>query len=134
MNTEIDYSEIPQSAVHRSEEEWEPPVHKFFGKSLPNGKKEKEPVYSHQEYPRMVYAQENGKIKARIVNSDEEYAKLGDGWEKTPAVFGYIGAPSFAEHLAMKARVLSTEDESSVAGSIAVNEEAKRRGRPAKAA
>lgn len=127
MNTEIDYSQIPQTEVHRSEEEWEPPTHKFFGKSLPNGKKEKEPIYVHQEYPRMVYAKTGEKISARIVNSDLEFAKLGDGWEKTPAAFGHIGAPSFEEHLAMKQ---AKEEEAT--GSMAGNEEVKRRGRPAK--
>lgn len=115
----IDYSEIKQPETHTAQEEWEPPTHKFFGKKLPNGKMEKEPTYYHQEYPRMMYAQNGEDIKARVVNSDEELKELGSGWAKTPAEFGYLGAPSFDQHLALKNK------EADVA-------EAPKRGRPAK--
>lgn len=118
---EIDYSEIKQPQVVSANEEWEPPVHKYFGKKLPNGKTEKEPVYTHQEYPRLMYTQVDGKIKARVVASEEEKIALGAGWEKTPAAFGYIGAPSFEEALAMK-------DKAATAESV----DAPKRGRPAK--
>lgn len=114
----IDYSAIQSPAARQDENEWEPPVHKFFGKRLPNGKTEKEPVYVHQEYPRMMYALKGGKIQAKVVNSDAEKDALGEGWEKNPAAFGYIGAPSFEQIQQMRE---------------APTEEAPRRGRPPKA-
>lgn len=120
---EIDYSEIKQPQIISSNEEWEPPVHKYFGKKLPNGKTEKEPVYTHQEYPRLMYAMTDGKIKAREVNSEAEKLALGEGWEKTPAAFGYIGAPSFEETLMLKDKAAAIE-----AGIV----DAPKRGRPAK--
>lgn len=95
---EIDYSQLPSSAPVRNEEEWEPPVHKYFGPKNPQtGKKLPEPVYVHQEYPRTVYARQGNKIVAKLVNSDEHLKSLGKGWEKSPAAFGFIGAPSFEE-------------------------------------
>ena len=105
MNTqplEIDYSAISQEASGVVDvDSWDPPIHKFFGKRLPNGKMEKEPVYSHQEYPRLMYSLSGNKIIARVANSDAEVRALGEGWEKTPGVFGYISAPSHDEHLAL---------------------------------
>lgn len=99
---DIDYSEIVQPAKTTEDDGWEPPVHKYFGKKLANGKMEKEPVYVHQEYPKLLYSQKNGKIVARVVKSAGEKTALGAGWEETPAAFGYIGAPSFEQHLQMK--------------------------------
>ena len=49
MKLEIDYSAVPSPTVENENQEWEPPVHKYFGKKLPNGKTEREPVYVHQE-------------------------------------------------------------------------------------
>lgn len=96
MNKTVDYSEVQPGAINGLEQsEWDPPQHKYFGKKLPNGKTEKEPVYSYQEYPRFMYAETNGKIKARIVKSEEERKSLGDDWKTTPSEFGFIGAPSF---------------------------------------
>jgi hypothetical protein len=95
---EIDYSAIPSgdtSAV--AEEGWEAPAHKYFGKKLPNGKMEKEPLYVHQEFPRMMYTQKNGKVSAKIVRNQEELDSLGDGWAKNPIAFGLITAPSFEQ-------------------------------------
>lgn len=122
--TQIDYSEISTGPATGPTEEWEPPVHKYFGKKLPNGKTEKEPVYVYQEYPRMMYAQRDGKIVARVVNTDQEKSALGQGWETTPAAFGYIGAPSFEQSLAMRSAALVETD--------AVVAEVPRRGRPPK--
>lgn len=116
---QIDYSEIKLPEAVSSGEEWEPPVHKYFGKKLANGKTEKEPVYTYQEFPRMVYAQNGESIKARVVSSAEELARLGDGWELTPAKFGYIGAPSFEEHIELQNKKVDVET--------------VKRGRPAKA-
>lgn len=99
---EIDYSELPQEKVYDPNDDWEPPVHKFFGKKLPNGKTEKEPVYSHVEYPRMMYAEKNDRLVAKIVHSEAEMLSLGDGWKKTPADFGVITAPSFEQMIEMK--------------------------------
>lgn len=98
---QIDYSAIPKPEV-RIDNDWDPPRHVFFGKKDGNGKMEKEPVYAYQEYPRTVYAQVDGKIVADVVNNADELAALGPGWEKSPAVFGFIGAPSFEDHLRLR--------------------------------
>jgi hypothetical protein len=108
---EIDYSELPQEKVHDLSEDWEPPVHKFFGKKLPNGKMEKEPVYTHIEYPRMVYSEKNDRIVAKIVHSDAELMSLGDGWKKNPAEFGVITQPSWEQmQMLKKAQEEKAED------------------------
>jgi len=118
---EIDYSDVaPQVADAPEQDEWEPPQHKYFGRKLPGGKTEKEPVYVHQEYPRLMYSMADGKIKAKLVNSDRERDALGEGWEKNPIAFGYIGAPSYEEHVALQA-------------AKAAEPEPAKRGRPAKA-
>lgn len=99
---EIDYSRIaPAIPTKTNEEDWDPPPHKYFGPKNSRGKPIPEPVYVHQEYPRTMYKLENGKIIALLVSSDKQRESLGEGWEKTPAAFGYIGAPSREEHLAM---------------------------------
>lgn len=96
----LDYSEIQETAnATLQESDWEPPRHVFFGKKDGRGKMEKEPNYAYVEYPRMMYALQDGAIKVRQVNNDEDVQRLGEGWEKTPAAFGYIGAPSFDQHI-----------------------------------
>lgn len=93
---DIDYSGIPQVGVIL-DEEWEPPQHRFFGKKLPNGKTEKEPVYVHKDFPAMMYGKVAGKVTGRIVNSQAEKDALGKDWSDTPSTFGIVGAPSFNE-------------------------------------
>jgi hypothetical protein len=104
MELEIDYSAVPQTHVVTSQEDWEPPVHKFFGKKDPQtGKMEKEPTYYHQEYPRLMYNKIDDKIVARLVRDEKEKIALGEGWETTAAKFGYLSCPSFEEHLEIMA-------------------------------
>lgn len=122
---EIDYSGIATPASQVAQEDWEPPVHKFFGKKLPNGKTEKEPVYVYQEYPRMMYGLRDGKIHARVVNSDAEKGALGENWAPTPAAFGHFTAPSFDQVLALR--------EAKAAEPADAEKDAPRRGRPPKA-
>lgn len=122
---EIDYSGITQEATGLQPDDWDPPMHKFFGKKMPNGKMEKEPVYVHQEYPRMMYLLKGEKIIARVIKSDEELNNmLPDGWVKTLAEIGYIGAPSHDEHLALIG--------SDAAKAEVVQAVAAKRGRPRK--
>jgi hypothetical protein len=99
---DIDYSNIKQNDVVL-DEEWEAPVHRFFGKKLPNGKTEKEPVYVHKDFPAMMYAKVDGKITAKLINSQAELSALGKEWSDTPATFGVVGAPSFDEAMKRKA-------------------------------
>lgn len=104
---EIDYSEIAQDHIAAIQEDWEPPVHKFFGKKDARGKMEKEPIYVHQEYPRLMYAKREDRIVAREVKSEEDLQDLIERdrevkWEKNPAAFGYVGAPSFEEALKLR--------------------------------
>lgn len=121
MNTEIDYSEVVPAPAVMEQTEWEPPIHKFFGKKLENGKTEKEPLYSYKQFPCLMYASKNGKITARIVKTKEELDSLGDGWSDTPASFGVVTAPSFEQALQAKNETADV-----------VIAEAPRRGRPAK--
>ncbi len=93
---EIDYSNIQKNDVVL-DEEWEPPQHRYFGKKLPNGKTEKEPVYIHSSFPAMMYAKVNGNITAKVVNTPAEKAALGDDWKDTPEKLGLITAPSFEQ-------------------------------------
>jgi hypothetical protein len=104
MNPQIDYSNIAPPVEAPRSDDWDPPVHKFFGKKLENGKMEKEPVYTYQEYPRVMYARPDPQkpIITAIINSDAELRALGDGWEKNPSAFGFIGAPSQEETLRLQ--------------------------------
>jgi hypothetical protein len=140
MEFELDYSEIktPVQSI-QAQEDWEPPVHKFFGKKLPGGKTEKEPVYVHQEYPRAMYRLQDKRIVVKVVHSDIERDSLGEGWEKSFAAFGHISAPSFEQRLAMEAIKAAElkekqEDAQDVVDSfVETLKTAPKRGRPAKA-
>lgn len=129
---EIDYSELPKPVTVTENEDWEPPVHKYFGPKGPKGKPLPEPVYVHQEYPRTVYGQRNGKIVAKLVSSDREFHALGKGWEKNPSAFGFIGAPSAEQVLEMSreaedARQLAAmeaEEAAKTSGDIAAKKKA----------
>jgi len=57
---------------------------------------EDEPVYLHQEYPKMIYKIVGEKLTAAIVNNDEELSKkTADAWVASPALLGILTAPSF---------------------------------------
>lgn len=120
--SKLDYSSVMETQVTIEGDTWEPPVHKYFGRKLPNGKMEPEPRYTHQEYPKMKYADVNGSIRVKQVGSVQEEAKLGEEWVDNPAKFGYIGAPSFEQMLEM--REVEKADDEVLAPA--------RRGRPAK--
>lgn len=95
----FDYSKVPHKP-HRtpSDDTWEPPEHKFFGRKRPDGKMEKEPPYVFQEYPRQMYYKEaDGSVSVAEVNSDGERDALGKGWKTSPADFGIITQPSFEQ-------------------------------------
>ena len=114
---EIDYSGIEQhSGVQPTN--WKSPRHVYFGPKDPNtGQMQDEPVYTHQEFPRMLYRKKpDGVIAAGIVKNAEEMATMIEqGWETTPAAFGLVTAPSFDQVQAAKEQP-----------------EAPRRGRPPK--
>lgn len=147
---EIDYSEIPQDAVPVIQEDWEPPIHKFFGKKDARGKMEKEPIYQHQEFPRLMYAKRDDRIVAREVKSEQDLIDLKQCnpdtvWEKNPAAFGYVGAPSFEEALKLRDERAAEAQENApptvnlsellqlaAANGGAVPQEPAKRGRPAK--
>lgn len=112
---EIDYSAVPVPAHVPKDDDWEPPQHKFFGRKLENGKTEKEPIYVHQEYPRLVYSLQGEKIVARMIYSDTELEKLGDGWEKNPSAFGYISAPSWEQMQAAREKAVPDDKSALVA-------------------
>lgn len=65
---------------------------------------EPEPVYVHQDYPAMRYKAIDGKIGVVLVDTAEEDALFtADGYAKTPAAFGYVGAPDIKTVLKMRA-------------------------------
>lgn len=130
MEVKIDYSQIaPVADVPRSEESWDAPRKVFFGKKNERGQMEKEPVYVHQEFPRMIYKWQEEKIIANIVhNQKEKDAALADGWEVSLAEMGVITAPSHEQILEMKAREAQKALESET------TEPAPRVGRPRKVA
>jgi hypothetical protein len=104
MNTiEIDYSEVQNPGVVGGEaNDWEASVHKYFGKKLENGKREKEPIYTYIEFPRMMYTLRGEKIAAKVFQCLADIEASPESWETTPAVFGYIGAPSFEQVIALR--------------------------------
>lgn len=141
---ELDFTEIETPFQANNEQDWDPPIRKYFGKKDERGRMIKEPLYVHQEYPRMVYALRDKKIVAKIVQSEEALLALGEGWEKSPAAFGYIGAPSFDQANQLRTeRAEQTEAEESAATKrladqllIAAGQkepESKKLGRPPKA-
>ena len=101
---EIDYSSIPE-APQVVTHNWRPPRHVYFGKKDPeSGMMEEEPVYAHQPYPSLRYKKVDGKIRATLVKNVEQDAQMReDGWEDTPAKFGYVGAPDYDTVLRMRA-------------------------------
>lgn len=40
--------------------------------------------YTHQAYPKMVYANRDGEIVHEVVNSPRELEELGAGWAESP--------------------------------------------------
>lgn len=114
-NPIIDYSGISVPVGELDITDWEPPIHKYFGPKNPKtGKMEKEPIYSYIEFPRMMYGKpkEGGPIVARIVNTTAEKEDLlAKNWALTPADFGYIGAPSFEQHLKLTGSAAAAESE-----------------------
>lgn len=130
MNNQIDYSNVMQPQQTVDEGSWEPPVHKFFGKKLPNGKMEPEPRYHHIPYPKMKYFGDDRGIRAKQVNTVQEEAALGESWLDSPEPFGFIGAPSFEQIIEMKEGQSANAEN---AESEQIISTAPRRGRPAKA-
>ena len=96
----IDFSEIQQTIPQNpNAEQWEPPRHVVYGKrDQATGKMEQEPRYQYQPYPKMLFAKVGEKLKAIVVQSeDEAAAKKAEGYEESPAAFGYVTAPTFEE-------------------------------------
>ena len=92
----LDFSDLVIPPTGTAETDYEPPRHVFFGKKDPNtGKMAKEPVYVHQEFPKMLYKAEDGRIRVTQVDSDRSAkVHLKDGWSESPEEFGLITAPS----------------------------------------
>lgn len=114
----IDYSALQSTDVSQSQQEWEPPQHKFFGRRLPNGRMEPEPVYRYQPFPAFRYCKVGENIQARLVTSEAEARTLGAEWKDSPAEFGFVGAP--------------THEQARAAKLAEVEPESPRRGRPPK--
>jgi hypothetical protein len=137
----IDFTAIEQPSTGQSPDEWDPPRHVYFGKKDPQtGKMAKEPVYKYQPFPAMLYGMTDGKLRAVVVNNEAEKAKY-PGFTDTPADFGYIGAPTFEEALAIKAkqeadraeREAQSLEKAAIAATV-IAAEKRGPGRPAKAA
>lgn len=101
---EIDYSGIKEQPVGISKTRWKPPKHVYFGPKDPDtGEMLPEPEYEYKEYPRMMYMREGRKVRAILVNDDEEKeVALKDGFKLSPGECGLITAPSFEQVQAAK--------------------------------
>lgn len=124
----IDYSAIQVPSIPSSQADWEPPVHKYFGPKLPNGRMAPEPQYRYEPFPAFRYRKNGDQIEARMVTSEAQARALGEGWADSPAEFGFVGAPTFEEAREMKRK----EAEAAMAEAVEM-ETAPRRGRPPKA-
>lgn len=124
----IDYSSVQTPAIPASQADWEPPVHKYFGPKLPNGRMAPEPLYSYKPFPAFRYRKNGEQIEARLVTSEHELRSMGDGWADSPAEFGFVGAPTFDEEREMKRK----QAEAAMAEAVEMDA-APRRGRPPKA-
>lgn len=97
---EIDYSAIPPAPAATQPSGWKPPRHVYFGpKDKDTGTMLDEPVYVHQEYPKMLYKMEGDRLLGAIVNSASERVARGDAWKESPADFGVFTAPSYQQML-----------------------------------
>jgi len=102
MALEIDLGVHGVTTPVQSKSTWKPPRHVYFGPRDPmTGDLGEEPVYVHQEYPRLVYKLDGEKIKAAMINSAGELSALGEGWVKNPGELGYIGAPTLEQSFKM---------------------------------
>ena len=63
----------------------------LYNKSLPEV--DYENPYEHQEYPRWMFRKNGAVLDTALINSAEDLAKLGKGWEKSPSAFGVQTAP-----------------------------------------
>lgn len=108
---EIDYSAVLPPPIE-TPETWEGPPHVFYGKRMANGKSEKEPVYVYQEYPRMLYGDVEGRIRAAVVKTDEEkQALLDKGYKLSPADWGIETCPGVETVNARRIEKEATEPE-----------------------
>lgn len=125
MELEIDYSEIKQEYKPTANSNWRPPRHVYFGKRDEDGNMAVEPVYIHQEFPRIMYAMKDEKIVARMANNEQDKLTLqSEGFEVSPAAFGYVSAPSFEQAIELKTKQEEKSEEVT---------EVKKPGRPKKA-
>jgi hypothetical protein len=130
VSQEIDYAAVIPT-LPAEQEEWEAPKHVYFGKKLPSGKMEKEPVYVHQEFPLMLYGVSDGRVRALIVHNEaEREAKMAEGYARNPAAFGVVTCPTLQEVIAAKREKEATDP----VLETATVEILKRPGRPRKAA
>ena len=94
-NDLIDTSALPV-APNVQKVTWKPPPHAYFGKRMEDGSMETEPVYTHKEFPKMMYHLVLGRARAVLVNSIDEMNKLNlDVYKDSPEAFGIVTAPSF---------------------------------------
>lgn len=107
----LDFSDLVVPPTGTAEEDYEPPRHVFFGKKDARGKMEKEPVYHHQAFPKMLYKLEAGRIRTTLVQDERGFkVYLKDGWSEDPADFGYIGAPSQEQILDAKEAAIAAAE------------------------
>lgn len=102
---EIDYSAITPAPASKATG-WKPPRHVYFGPKDPDtGELASEPVYTFQEFPKMLYKQADGKLSASIANNQAEFdAMTADGCKESPAEFGIVTAPSYEQSIAVPPR------------------------------
>lgn len=92
---QIDFGAVVQQQVKQARAK--PVPHVYFGPKDPEtGEPLPEPVYEHQEFPKVMYTLENGQPRGIQVDSLEQLDALDPAkWFDTPAKFGLITAPTF---------------------------------------
>lgn len=102
----IDFTDLPAPAPSNAEADYEPPRHVFFGRRDERGRMEKEPVYRHQSFPKMMYGAGPAGPRAMLIRDDREFkAAVKEGWHETPEALGLITAPSRDQILDMREQV-----------------------------
>lgn len=109
ISLDIDYGLIDHAVVE-AVADWEPPKHVYFGKKLANGRMEVEPTYKHQEFPKMLYAKIEGRVRADIAKDQTDLDNMtARGFVDSPAAFGLETAPS--KDVATQRRIAQEKDE-----------------------
>lgn len=102
MTQKIEFDSSVAHQMPQPVQDWEAPPHVYYGPRQASGKLAKEPVYAHQAFPKVMYRKrDDGTIGATQIRDESEYSALGKEWRESPSEFGYIGAPTLDQSMAL---------------------------------